>query len=118
MINGGRFTVPQQTLIIKNNFFYSKTVSDVTSETVLIKKNIFKYKVTGRGRLCCPCLSLLHIYIFVVKIGKHINYFTYFFKKNLRKIIESHAYPNHEGLKLGVIMWMSRLKVGQLLAFV
>jgi len=59
MINGGRFTVPQQTLIIKNNFFYSKTVSDVTSETVLIKKNIFKYKVTGRGRLCCPCLSLL-----------------------------------------------------------
>jgi hypothetical protein len=51
MINGGRFTVPQQTLIIKNNFFYSKTVSDVTSETVLIKKNIFKEYLVHQGHL-------------------------------------------------------------------
>jgi len=45
---------PQQTDLIKNK---KKLIRH--QKLFLIKKNPFKWKVSGKGRLVCPCPSLL-----------------------------------------------------------
>jgi hypothetical protein len=52
----GTFYRPSIDWFNKKIFFFNKNRHQ---KLFLIKKNLFKWKVTGTGRLVCPCLSLL-----------------------------------------------------------